>query len=108
MALLPFRWTEVDALYFEPFMSQYREQLYGSAALKSLEEWATALKSVIQQALDTGGYYSVIFHPYLLSEDEGRREVFREFLRALKATDDLWIAPCRDIAEHLLGTPPQQ
>ncbi|NHO65790.1 hypothetical protein G8770_09575 [Aestuariicella hydrocarbonica] len=89
-------------------MSQYREQLYGSAALKSLEEWATALKSVIQQALDTGGYYSVIFHPYLLSEDEGRREVFREFLRALKATDDLWIAPCRDIAEHLLGTPPQQ
>lgn len=101
IASLPFRWTDVDALYLEPQLAVVRKELYGSEDLKTLGDWQDVLSRVIQEALDQRTCRTLIFHPYLLGEDPERYDVFLEFLKKLGDADDLWIAPCTDIADWL-------
>ncbi len=102
---LPFRWTEVDALYFEPFMGGAREKMFGNSDARSIEQWWCALQDVIDKALATGGCYTVIFHAYLLGQDEGRVKVFKDFLKALNNEEDLWVAPCIEVANWMQEIP---
>jgi len=98
---IPFRWSEVDALYFEPFMGAAREKTFGSPEPRPLDEWRLALNKVKDLALETGGCYTVIFHAYLLGQDPERLAVFKEFLAQLNNEPDLWVAPCADIASWM-------
>jgi len=98
---LPFRWSEVDALYFEPFMGAAREKTFGSAEPRPLSEWRSALHKVKDLALENGGCYTVIFHAYLLGQDPERLQVFKDFLALLNNEADLWVAPCADIANWM-------
>ena len=101
IASLPFRWTEVDALYFEPFMAGAREKMFGNRDARSIEQWWCALQDVINKALATGGCYTVIFHAYLLGQDKARLQVFKEFLAALNNEPELWVAPCIEVANWM-------
>jgi len=105
IASLPFRWTEVDALYFEPFMAGAREKMFGNRDARSIEQWLCALQYVIDKALATGGCYTVIFHAYLLGQDEGRLKVFKDFLKALNNEPELWVAPCIEVANWMQEIP---
>ncbi len=105
MVLLPFRWSEVDALYFEPFMAGARKKVFGSSDVRPIENWRRALQDVINKALDSGGCYTIIFHAYLLGQDEARLEVFKEFIRALNNEPQLWVAPCIDVANWMQQQP---
>jgi peptidoglycan/xylan/chitin deacetylase (PgdA/CDA1 family) len=102
---LPFRWTEVDAFYFEPFMGPDREKVFGSPEPRPIEEWRGALAEVKSRASETGGCYTVIFHPYLLGQEPERFEAFREFIQQLSATEDLWVTSCAEIASWALQHP---
>jgi len=100
---LPFRWSEVDALYFEPFMGAAREKTFGSPVPRPVAQWRSALNRVKELALENGGCYTVIFHAYLLGQDPERFDVFKDFLAQLQQEKDLWVAPCADIAKWLLA-----
>lgn len=101
LVTLPFRWSEVDALYFEPLMGLARKDKFGSSALRPVDDWRDALNNVTTQAVTNGGCYAIIFHPYLLSQDPKRYDTFRDYIHKLKALSNVWIAPCAEIAEWI-------
>ena len=105
MVSLPFRWSEVDALYFEPFMAGAREKMYGASEIRPIENWRGALQDVMSKASASGGCYTVIFHAYLLGQDEARLQVFKEFLTALNNEPQLWVAPCIEVANWVQQQP---
>ncbi len=99
VAQVPFRWIDVDALYLEPQLGIVRQALFGSDDLLSLSDWVAALKKLQTDALEQGACITLIFHPYLLGEDEKRYEVFADFLERICNADDIWLARCGDIAD---------
>lgn len=99
---LPFEWRAVDAYHLDPLMSRVRTRLGDGADPVSPSEWLDAAREAVEQAVRDGGHRSVIFHPYLLEDDE-RLKVLSEFVDELRRRDDLWIAPCREVAEWLLS-----
>lgn len=102
---LPFQWPYVDALYFEPLMAPARENLFGTSEPRPIDEWQAALEALIEHALETGGYYSVIFHPYLLGLDPERFAPFCRFIRELSLSNQLWVAPCAEVARWMRRQP---
>lgn len=99
VAQVPFRWLDVDALYLEPQLGIVRKALFGSDELLSLSQWVEALKKLRTAVLETGACFTLIFHPYLLGEDEKRYDVFVEFLEHMEQRDDIWLARCGEIAD---------
>ena len=102
VAQLPFRWVDVAALYFEPFMADTRTEIFGESDIRPLTEWEDALRNVQKRALETGDCYAVIFHPYLFPADHERYDIFQGFLSDLKAHEDLWVERCQTVAQWLL------
>lgn len=96
---VPFRWTDVDALYLEPQLGVVRNALYDSDALLTLSHWVAALKTLEVEVVEKGTCFTLIFHPYLLGEDEARFAVFVEFLEHIKKNDAIWLANCAEIAD---------
>ncbi len=99
VAQVPFRWLDVDALYLEPQLGIVRNALFGSDELLSLSDWVDALKKLQAEVLEKGTCYTLIFHPYLLGEDEKRYAVFAEFLEHIQKSDDIWLARCSEIGD---------
>ncbi len=96
---MPFRWVDVDALYLEPQLAPVRNALYGSEDLFALSDWVNALKKVETEAVEKRTCFTLIFHPYLLGEEEQRYTVFAEFLEHIKKNDDIWLTHCSAIAD---------
>jgi peptidoglycan/xylan/chitin deacetylase (PgdA/CDA1 family) len=87
LAVLPFRWTLTDALYYLPHFAELRERYLGTRA----EQPPDRLRAAIAAANDG----LLLFHPFLLDTDE-RFAVLRDALaRARGAT------PCRDYQASL-------
>lgn len=105
VAILPFAWPLVDAYYFyEPFGSL--REAHGDSKdplppAKLREKTLSALNEVARN----GGYLCLLFHPFLLLEEDRRgvlREVLEEIVRRDRATE-IWYAPCGDVADHVLS-----
>ena len=101
-AQLPFRWVDVDALYFEPFLSEARKAAFGSTEMLPVDVWRNSLNELIKLARAKQDCYSVIFHPYLLGADKKRMDCFQDFIEQISTQDELWIAPCRKVADWLI------
>jgi peptidoglycan/xylan/chitin deacetylase (PgdA/CDA1 family) len=99
---LPFDWRAVDAYHLDPVMARVRTRLGDDTDPVSSSEWLSAAREAVEQAVREGGYRSVIFHPYLLGDDE-RLKVLSEFVGELRGRDDVWVAPCREVAEWLVS-----
>jgi peptidoglycan/xylan/chitin deacetylase (PgdA/CDA1 family) len=90
LAVLPFRWTLTDALYYLPHFAELRERYLGTRAVQP----PGRLRAAIEAANDG----LMLFHPFLLDTDE-RFAVLRDGLaRARGAT------PCRDYRDSARGT----
>jgi peptidoglycan/xylan/chitin deacetylase (PgdA/CDA1 family) len=101
VASLPFRWTEVDAFYFEPFMAPAREDVFGTGDERPAGEWQQALEAIQARALEAGGCYTVIFHIYLIGQQTERLEALQAFIQQLSVTEDLWVTSCAEISQWL-------
>ncbi len=102
---LPFRWTDVDALYLEPQLAIVRKELYGSEDLKTLDDWQVVLDRVIEEARDQKQCRVLIFHPYLMGKSTEQFAVFENFLKRLSAADDVWVATCYEISDWVRQNP---
>ncbi len=98
MTSLPFRWTDVDALYLEPQLGIVRKELYGAEDLKTLTDWQAVLDCVIEDARDQNQCRVLIFHPYLMGQSKDQFDVFQNFLQRLGTASDIWVATCREIS----------
>ena len=86
LAVLPFRWELVDATYYLPHF----------AALRGSEESLPPerLRATIDTELGGEGFVALIFHPFLLEDDE-RFAVLRDVVGRVGS------APCREVARTL-------
>jgi len=87
--IYPFQWRDVDALYFEPWLDQARQQVFGDIRLKSPADWAAALDATIDRCLNRKSCHVMVFHPYLLGTD-GRMDILRSFLDRLSRHPAIW------------------
>lgn len=103
LAILPFRWAAIDAYHYLPRFGGLRARDHGSPEPLPPARFADALDAGLRDATGTGGFLSVLFHPFL-TEDEARFAVLRGRLEAMRALADegaVWCAPHRDVAAAL-------
>jgi peptidoglycan/xylan/chitin deacetylase (PgdA/CDA1 family) len=103
VAILPFEWRGVDALYYEPFMASTRAELLGDAAIRAPSEMRRNLDALVTAGIADGRPVSVIFHAYLMIDEPQRFAAFEEFVAVWADHPDLWVAPARSIANAMLS-----
>jgi peptidoglycan/xylan/chitin deacetylase (PgdA/CDA1 family) len=86
VVVLPFRWELIDAFHYLPHF----------ASLRGTEEPLppSDLRAALEAALSGDGFVALLFHPFLL-EDEERFDVLRW---AVERVRGLPCAPCRELA----------
>ncbi|KXT08504.1 hypothetical protein AC579_9214 [Pseudocercospora musae] len=95
MTILPFRWSTVDAYYYMESFGKLREI---KGQLPSAPQTAKTLKESyikqIDEAIATGGYMSILFHPFLNNSEE-RLQAFEDVVKYLSIksrSGDIWLA----------------
>jgi peptidoglycan/xylan/chitin deacetylase (PgdA/CDA1 family) len=85
IVLLPFRWELIDAFHYLPHF----------ASLRGTDEVLppSRLRASLESALDGDGFVALLFHPFLL-EDEERFDVLRWAVERVRERS----APCREVA----------
>jgi peptidoglycan/xylan/chitin deacetylase (PgdA/CDA1 family) len=91
IVVLPFRWELIDAFHYLPHF----------ASLRGTDEVLppSRLRASLESALNGDGFVALLFHPFLL-EDEERFEVLRW---AVERVRGLPCAPCRELAQTAAG-----
>ena len=92
LAVLPFRWDLIDAFHVLPRFAALR----GSAEPTSPAVFAARLREALDDAVRRGAHLSLLFHPFLLVEEE-RMAVLRDTLRAV-CDADAWRATYAELA----------
>lgn len=106
--VLPFRWRGVDAYYYMSSFSQLRE-LKGDLPSEPQPPsvLVEAFKRQIDDAIQEGGFLSLLFHPFL-HDDEGRVEAMETVLKYLAEQRDkgnIWIVPAREVEKYVRANP---
>lgn len=97
VVVLPFDWRAVDAFYYMDKFAAIREAHGEQADVLSPRDFEEHLLSAIQDAVDTGGYISILFHPFLQTSEE-KLAIMDRVLRRLASDPAVWCAPCREVA----------
>ncbi|MFM0705063.1 polysaccharide deacetylase family protein [Paraburkholderia sediminicola] len=97
--ILPFAWRHVDAYLIDPDLGEFRASNGDCHAPASADEWEQILNEAFDEAVTGRQHLTVIFHPYLFGADEGLWQVLRRFLHRARANNDVWFAPCCEVAE---------
>ena len=84
LALLPFRWPLVDALYYLPHFADLRERYLGTHEAQPPARVRAAMLAARDEI--------VLFHPFLL-DDDARFAVLRDVAWGARGA-----VPCRDVA----------
>ncbi|KAI0547167.1 carbohydrate esterase family 4 protein [Xylaria curta] len=108
IAILPFRWTTVDALYYMETFGKLRT-LKGFPSEGPLTPTELTQKYIdqINETIQQGGFLSLLFHPFLTTSSE-RLEAMETVIKHLAKKRDegvIWLARCQDIAAHLHNHP---
>lgn len=108
IAVLPFRWRTVDAYYYMPAFSKLRERKGTlSSAPQPPAVLVDAFKREIDDAIATGGFVSLLFHPFLNDAPE-RLQAMEQVLAYLARRRDegaIWLAPARELAAYVRANP---
>lgn len=100
VARLPFRWRDVDAYWLDPVLAGLRERRGDGAGECSPADWLAAARASVDDAALRGAHRVLVFHPYLLADD-AHMAALERLLDELRSRDDLWIAPCADVAGEM-------
>ncbi len=106
IAVLPFQWRHVDATCVLPPLATVRERMTGSPEPLNPEAFLAHLEAELERLASEGGYLTIVLHLFML--DWLGAELLDTLLDRLSETSrggDLWIAPCADVAAHVLADP---
>lgn len=104
VAVLPFKWSTVDAYYYMDSFSGLRE-MKGvlPKEAQSPDVLVSSYRQEIDQAVEKGGFLSLLFHPFLTNIPE-RLQAMEETMQYLVQKRDegvIWLARCGEIANWL-------
>jgi hypothetical protein len=71
---------------------------HGGGVVRTPGEFRDWVFKRIEEVKRTGGYLSILAHPFLQTSEE-RMEVVEEILGRLKEDGELWVAPCGEVAK---------
>ncbi|KAK4177380.1 hypothetical protein QBC36DRAFT_211777 [Triangularia setosa] len=99
VVVLPFEWRGVDAFWYMDKFKGIRKRHGEGEDLDSpeadLKRW---LLGKVEEIKETGGYLSVLFHPFLQTSEE-KFAVLEEVLGRIAAEEEIWMAPCKEVAD---------
>jgi peptidoglycan/xylan/chitin deacetylase (PgdA/CDA1 family) len=98
VVVLPFEWRAVDAFWYMEKFSAIRKEHGEQEDVLSPAEFKEWLMRRIDQAKETGGFLSILFHPFLQTSEE-KFSVLEDVVKRIGMDEELWIAPCKEIAE---------
>jgi peptidoglycan/xylan/chitin deacetylase (PgdA/CDA1 family) len=116
IVVLPFRWSTVDAYYYMDAFSGLRKMKgvlpEAAQSPEVLVEWFI---KQIDEAIEKGGFLSLLFHPFLNDAEERIQAMERVLQHLVRKRDEgkIWLARAKDIEgwvrEHpaVLGKDPQ-
>lgn len=96
VVVLPFEWEAVDALYY---MDKFKGGIYGETGPAKFEEY---LLNRLEEVKESGGFLSVLFHPFLQTTEEKFR-VLETVLKRIVKDEEIWCAPWCDVAAWIEG-----
>jgi len=106
IALLPFQWRHVDASCVLPPLAPVREQIAGSPDPLGPGAFLAHLEAEVWRLSREGGFIAIVLHLSML-DWLGSDRLGGLLDRLSQATGDggLWVAPCAEVAEHVLAHP---
>jgi peptidoglycan/xylan/chitin deacetylase (PgdA/CDA1 family) len=106
VALLPFQWRHLDATCVLPPLAGAREQMTGSSDPVEPAAFLASLVREIDELANTGGYLAIVLHLFMLGwlGDENL-DALLDRVTAATNQDELWVARCDEVAEHVLAHP---
>lgn len=105
IALLPFEWRHVDASCVLPPLGSAREQIGGSRDPVEPTRFLAWLEAEIGRLADGGGYLAIVLHPFMLGWFGEERLAALLDRVAAAAGEEVWVAPCAEVAEHVAAHP---
>jgi len=106
IALLPFQWRHVDATCLLPPLAPVREQMHGSPDPLEPAAFLAYLEGEIGRLEREGGFLSIVLHlPLLDWLGDDRLDALLGRLTESGRNGDLWLAPCAEVAGHVLASP---
>jgi hypothetical protein len=85
-----------------PPLAAAREQISGSADPVEPAALVAWLEAEIGRLAESGGYMAIVLHPFMLGWlGEERLAALLDRVAASAASDEVWVAPCAEVAEHL-------
>ena len=93
IVVLPFEWRAVDAFY-------YMEK-HGGGIVREPREFREYVMGRIDEVKKSGGFLSILAHPFLQTSEE-RFQVVEDILRRLAEDEEVWCAPCNQVASWVL------
>lgn len=106
IALLPFEWRHLDAVCLLPPLHVAREQIAGSRDPVEPDRFVAWLEAEIERLARDGGYLAIVMHPFMLGWlGEECLAALLDRVATAVAGDEIWVARCVEVAEHVLATP---
>jgi peptidoglycan/xylan/chitin deacetylase (PgdA/CDA1 family) len=96
IVILPFEWKGVDAFYYMDKFSGIRESHGEQKEVLPPSAFKEFLLAKIDEVKETSGYISILFHPFLQTDEE-KFGVLEDVLRRLADEKDIWLAPCNEV-----------
>ena len=98
--VLPFRWSTVDAYYYMDAFSKLRK-MKGELPEEAQSPDVLVEKYIkqIDEAIDKGGFLSLLFHPFLTDGEERMKAMETVISHLVKRRDEgkAWLARCTDV-----------
>jgi hypothetical protein len=107
IAVLPFAWPAVDVFHVLPQFGALRKHLTGSEKAGGPDGVRDALLTQVESTRGRGGHTCLVLHTWAV---EYLGEAVAAVLEQVRTSDDLYLAPCAEVAALLLkrdGGPPQ-
>jgi peptidoglycan/xylan/chitin deacetylase (PgdA/CDA1 family) len=104
VVVLPFEWRAVDAFWYMEKFSGIRKQHGEREEVLSPLEFKESLMARIDETVKAGGFLSILFHPFLQTSED-KFEVMEEVLKRISGDGNIWVAPCKEIAQWVREHP---
>lgn len=98
IVILPFEWRTVDAFYYMDKFAAVRESHGERPGVLTPSDLKGYLLSKIQSVVESGGYISILFHPFLQLSEE-KFSILDVILDRISKDPDIWCAPCNQVAQ---------
>jgi peptidoglycan/xylan/chitin deacetylase (PgdA/CDA1 family) len=108
ITVLPFRWATVDAyFYMETFTGLRKLKEEYPLEPQSPQVLVERYIAEIDEAIETGGYVSTLFHPFLTNSEERLEalETVLQYMTRKRDQGDIWLVPCKEVDAYIRSHP---